>query len=40
MLAMDGSHSVYQLSLHAKEVAPNLDFVPWFRHVVERGLLR
>ncbi len=39
MLAMDGTRSVYQLSLHAKEMAPDLDFVPWLRHVAERGLL-
>lgn len=39
MLAMDGTRSVYQLSSHAKEVAPGLDFVPWLRHVAERGLL-
>lgn len=39
MLAMDGTRSVYELSRHAKEVAPQLDFVPWLRHVAARGLL-
>ena len=39
MLAMDGTRSVYELSRHAKEVAPGLDFIPWLRHVAERGLL-
>jgi hypothetical protein len=39
LIAMDGSRSVYELSRHAKEVAPDLDFVPWLRHVAERGLL-
>ena len=39
LIAMDGSHSVYDLARHAKEVAPELDFVPWLRHVAERGLL-
>jgi len=37
MLAMDGTLSSYQLSLHAKEVAPELHFVPWLKHVAERG---
>ena len=37
--AMDGSRSVFDLARHAKEVAPELDFVPWLRHVAERGLL-
>jgi trans-aconitate methyltransferase len=39
LLAMDGTRSVYELSRHAKEVAPGLDFIPWLRHVAERGLL-
>jgi hypothetical protein len=39
LIAMDGSSSVYQLSRYAKEIAPNLDFVRWLRHVAERGLL-
>lgn len=39
MLAMDGTRSVYELSRHSKEVAPELDFIPWLRHVAERGLL-
>lgn len=39
LIAMDGSRSVYELSRHAKEVAPELDFVPWLRHVAGRGLL-
>jgi hypothetical protein len=39
MLAMDGTRSVYELSCHAKEVAPELDFIAWLRHVAERGLL-
>lgn len=38
MLAMDGTLSSYQLSLHAKEVAPELHFVPWLKHVAERGI--
>ena len=37
LAAMDGSRSVYDLARHAKEVAPELDFVPWLRHVAERG---
>jgi trans-aconitate methyltransferase len=39
LIAMDGSRSVYELSRHAKEVAPELDFVPWLRHVAGRGML-
>lgn len=39
LVAMDGSRSVYDLARHAKEVAPELDFVPWLRHVAGRGLL-
>jgi trans-aconitate methyltransferase len=39
LAVMDGSRSVYELSRYAKEVAPDLDFVPWVRHVAERGLL-
>lgn len=40
MLAMDGSRSVYDLARHSKEVAPELDFVPWLKHVAGRGLLK
>ena len=40
LAAMDGSLSVFALSEHAKQVAPQLDFVSWLRHVAERGLLR
>jgi SAM-dependent methyltransferase len=39
LIAMDGSRSVYDLARHAREVAPELDFVPWLKHVAERGLL-
>lgn len=39
LIAMDGSRSAYHLARHAKEVAPELDFVPWLRHVAGRGLL-
>ena len=39
LIAMDGTRSVYELSRHAKEVAPELDFVPWLKHVAGRGLL-
>jgi SAM-dependent methyltransferase len=39
LIAMDGSRSAYELSRHAEEVAPELDFVPWLRHVAGRGLL-
>ena len=39
LIAMDGSRSAYDLSRHAEEVAPELDFVPWLRHVAGRGLL-
>jgi len=39
LIAMDGRRSAYDLARHAKEVAPELDFVPWLRHVAERGLL-
>lgn len=38
LAAMDGSRSVYELSRYAKEVAPELDFVPWLRHVAQRRL--
>ena len=34
-----GSLSVVGLADHAKKVAPELDFIPWLRHVAERGLL-
>jgi trans-aconitate methyltransferase len=36
---MDGKLSVPALADHAKKVAPDLDFIPWLRHVAERGLL-
>jgi SAM-dependent methyltransferase len=39
MLALDGTRSVYELSQHAKEVAPELDFIPWLRHIFLRGLI-
>jgi trans-aconitate methyltransferase len=39
LAAMDGSLSVVALADHAKKVAPELDFIPWLRHVAERGLL-
>lgn len=39
LIAMDGTRSVYDLARHAKEVAPELDFVPWLKHVAARGLL-
>jgi trans-aconitate methyltransferase len=39
LAAMDGSRTVMALADHAKEVAPELDFIPWLRHVAERGLL-
>jgi hypothetical protein len=35
--AMDGSRSVMALADFAKEVSPELDFVPWLRHVAQRG---
>ncbi len=35
--AMDGSRSVMALADFAKEVSPELDFVPWLRYVAERG---
>lgn len=37
MAAMDGSRSVMALAEYAKEVSPELDFVPWLRYVAERG---
>lgn len=36
---MNGSLSVAALADHVKKVAPELDFVPWLRHVAERGML-
>jgi hypothetical protein len=39
LAAMDGRLSAAALADHAKEVAPELDFIPWLRHVAERGLL-
>lgn len=40
LAAMDGSRSVYELSRYAKEVAPDLDFVPWLWHVAGRGMFQ
>ncbi len=40
LIAMDGSRSVYDLARHAKEVAPELDFVPWLKHVTGRGVFQ
>lgn len=37
LAAMDGSRSVMALADFAKEVSPELDFVPWLRYVAERG---
>jgi SAM-dependent methyltransferase len=37
LAAMDGSLSVVALADHAKQVAPDLDFIAWLRHVAERG---
>ena len=39
LAAMDGSLSVVALADHARKVSPELDFIPWLRHVAERGLL-
>lgn len=39
LIAMDGTRSLYELSRHAQEVAPELDFIPWLKHVAGRGLL-
>jgi trans-aconitate methyltransferase len=39
LAAMDGKLSVVALADHAKQVAPDLDFISWLRHVAERGLL-
>lgn len=39
LAAMDGSLSVMALADHARHVAPELDFVPWLRHVAGRGFL-
>jgi SAM-dependent methyltransferase len=39
LAAMDGSRTVMALAEHANGVAPELDFVPWLRHVAQRGLL-
>ncbi|MDP4848604.1 MAG: class I SAM-dependent methyltransferase [Akkermansiaceae bacterium] len=35
---MDGTHSAARLAMDAKEIAPELDFVGWLRHVTERGM--
>lgn len=37
LAAMDGSRSVMALADFAKEVSPELDFVPWLRYVAQRG---
>jgi hypothetical protein len=37
LAAMDGSLSVRALADFAREVSPELNFVPWLRHVAERG---
>lgn len=37
LAAMDGSRSMMALADFAKEVSPDLDFVPWLRYVAERG---
>ncbi len=37
LAAMDGSRSVMALAGFAKEVSPELDFVPWLKYVTERG---
>ena len=37
LAAMDGSMSVVTLADYAKEVSPDLDFVPWLKYVAERG---
>ncbi|QTN33832.1 class I SAM-dependent methyltransferase [Akkermansiaceae bacterium] len=39
LAAMDGSLSVMALADYARKVSPELDFIPWLRHVAERGLL-
>ena len=39
LATMDGSLSVVTLAEYAREVAPELDFIPWLRHVAERGFL-
>ena len=35
---LDGSHSAARLAMEAKEIAPEMDFVAWLRHVAERGM--
>jgi SAM-dependent methyltransferase len=37
LAAMDGSRSVMALADFAKEVSPELDFVPWLWYVAQRG---
>ncbi len=37
LAAMNGSMSVLRLAEYAKEVSPELDFVPWLKYVTERG---
>lgn len=37
LAAMDGSLSSVALAEYARKVAPDLDFIPWMRHVAERG---
>jgi len=38
MSAMDGSKSHFHLADHAKEVAPQLDFVAFLKHITSRGM--
>jgi len=38
MSAMDGSKSHVHLADHAKEVAPQLDFVAFLKHITSRGM--
>lgn len=37
LAAMDGSMSVLRLAEYARDVSPELDFVPWLKYVTERG---
>ena len=37
LAAMNGSMSVLRLAEYAKEVSPDLDFVPWLKYLSERG---
>lgn len=38
LVKMDGAHSAARLAMEAREIAPELDFVAWLRHVAERGM--